>query len=168
VSPLVRAGLLLVVVAAAVAAYQWWYSAERQIRRVLVSVEEGFTHAAPTSGLGAVSAAAALQPYFSENVVIDPGRPFGAVQGREAVLAAAARLRSSTPAFRVEFVDVQIGLAPDNLSASIDCTAMATLQDRAGQESVDAREVIITMHVQDGRWVITHARAVEVLEPVTP
>jgi hypothetical protein len=42
------------------------------------------------------------------------------------------------------------------------------VQDRAGQETVDAREVIITMHVQDGRWVITRARAVDVLEPVTP
>jgi hypothetical protein len=168
VSPLARAGLLVVVAAAAVAAYLWWYSAERQIRRVLVSVEEGFTHTGPSGGLGAVSAAAALHPYFSEHVVIDAGRPLAAVQGRDAVLAAAARLRSTTPAFRVEFVDVQIDLAEDALSASIDCTAMATLQDRAGQESVDAREVIITMHVQDGRWVITHARTVEVLEPVTP
>lgn len=167
-SPLVRAGLLVLAVAAAVAGYTWWYGTERQIRRVLVSVEEGFTHAAPSAGLGAVSTAAALQPHFSEDVVIEPGRPFGAVQGRDAVLAAAARVRSTTPAFRVEFVDVQIDLTPDDQSASIDCTAMATLQDRAGQESVDAREVIITMHVQDGRWVITHVRAVEVLEPVTP
>ena len=61
-----------------------------------------------------------------------------------------------------------IDLAPDNLSATVGCTAMATVRDRAGQETVDAREVIITMHAQDGRWVITGARAVEVLEPVTP
>ncbi len=167
-SSVARLVLGAVVVGAAAAGYFWWYSPERQIRRVLASVEEGFTHGEPTTALGAVSAPSALQPYFSADVAIETGRPLGVVQGRDAVMAAATRLRSSTPAFRLEFVDVQIDLASDNLSASINCTAMATLQDRAGQESVDAREAIITMHVQDGRWVITRARAVEVLEPLTP
>jgi hypothetical protein len=157
-----------VTVAAAAAAYFWWYGPERQIRRALASVAEGLSHDAPASGLAAVSAAAALQPFFAVDVTVDPGRPFGAVSGRDAVLAAAARVRSTAPALRVEFVDVRIELAPDNLSASIDCTAMATLHDRAGQESVDAREVMMTMTVQDGRWVITRARAVDILEPLTP
>jgi hypothetical protein len=160
--------LMALVVAASVGAYLWWFSPERQIRRVLAGVAEGFTHDAPATGLSAVSAAAGLQPYFAADVTIEPGPPFGVVRGRDSVLAAAARLRSSTPAFRVEFVDVQINLSSDAQSAAVGCTAMATLQDRAGQETVDAREVMITMNMVDGRWVITRARGVEVLEPVTP
>jgi hypothetical protein len=159
---------LLVLAAGVVAGYLWWNSEERQIRRVLAAVEDGFTFQGSASGLGTLSAAAGVQPYFAPEVVIEPGRPFPSLEGLDAVLAATARLRSSVPSLRVEFVDVQIDLAEDSRSADVNCTAIATVRDRAGQESVDAREVLITMRVVDGRWVIAHARALEVLEPITP
>jgi hypothetical protein len=168
VTTIARAVLLAAGIAAAVAGYLWWYSPERQIRRVLDAVAQGFSHEAPVTGLAAVASASAIQPYFSPGVTVEPGRPFGAITGRDAVIAAAARVHSSTPAVQVQFEDVSITIAPDERSATVDCTAMAAVQDRAGQETVDAREVIITMHLQDGRWVITRARAVDVLEPVTP
>ncbi len=163
-----RVGVIVLVIGASIAGYRWWTSPERRIRRVLDGVAEGFSHDAPATALGAVAAVAALQPYLAPEVTVEPGRPLGVVTGRDAVLATAARLRSSTPSMRIEFVDVQINVGADNQSAEVDCTAMATLQDRAGQESVDAREVIITMNTLDGRWVITRARAIEVLEPLIP
>lgn len=168
VSNAVRLVLVAVVLVAAVVGYRWWTSPERQVRRVLAGVADGLSHDAPASGLGAVAAASALQEYFSPDVTIESMRPTAAINGRDALLATAARLRSTMPSLRVEFVDLQITVGTDQQSGDVNCTAMATLQDRAGQETVDAREVIITMRVVDGRWVITRARAVEVLEPLTP
>jgi hypothetical protein len=168
VTKLARLGVVALIVAGLVVGYRWWTSPERQIRRVLSGVAEGFSHDAPETGLGAVAAASALQQYFSADVTLESARPAALVKGRDSVLATAARLRSTVPSMRVEFVDVQIAVAADTRSADVDCTAMATVHDRAGQESVDAREVIITMQIVDGRWVITRARAIEVLEPLTP
>jgi hypothetical protein len=168
VNVFVRVGLAALAAVAFVIGYQWWYSPERQIRRVLDGVAEGLSHDAPHTGLAAASSASGLNTYFSPDVTVEPGRPFGTLHGRDTVLAAAARVLSATPFLRIEFEDVQITLGADDRSATVDCTAMATLQDRAGQESVDAREVIITMQLVDGRWVITHAQSIEVLEPLTP
>jgi hypothetical protein len=168
VSPLARVGLVVIVAAAAIGGYMWWSSPERQIRRVLAGVAEGFSHTGATTPLGAASAAADLQAYFAPDVRIDSGRPFGTLTGRDRVIGAAARLRTSTPAFRIELVDVQVTVGDDAESAGVDCTAVATLQDGAGQDTVDARELVMTLALVDGRWVITHASALDVLEPVTP
>ena len=162
-----RIALAILVVVAVGGAYLWWSSPERQIRRVLSDIAEALSYDAPATALGAASSAASLQPYFAPDVTIEPGEPYGRVKGRDAVLAAAARLRSRAAAFRVEFVDLQVSLAADKRSARIDCTATATVQDGPGQESMDAREIMMTMNTMDGRWVITWARAVDVLEPVT-
>ena len=79
----VRVGLLAALIGAAAAGYFWWYGAERQIRRVLDSVAQGFSHDSPATGLAAVSRASALQPYFSADITIEPGRPFGVIRGRD-------------------------------------------------------------------------------------
>jgi SnoaL-like domain len=160
--------LIALVLVGSLLAYRWWTSPERQIRRVLAGVAGGLSHDTPTSALGAAAAASALQSYFAPDVTVELTRPTTVLKGRDHVLATAVRLRAFMPAMRVEFVDQQITVAADNQSADVDCTAMATLQDRAGQESVDAREVIISLRNVDGRWVISHGRAVEVLEPLTP
>jgi hypothetical protein len=167
VSRFARSGLAILLLVASVGGYLWWSSPERQIRRVLGGVAELLSHDAPATPLDAISTVSALQPYFAPAVTIEPGEPFEPVNGRDAVMAAVAQLRSRTAASRIEFLDLQIRVAGDNRSASVDCTAMATLQDRAGQESIDAREVMVTMNVVNGRWVITWVRAVDVLEPVT-
>jgi hypothetical protein len=168
VTGFVRIGLMLLGAAGFGAAYLWWSSPEREIRRVLDSVAEALSHDTPTSGLTAVSKVSSLQQYFSSDVTIEAGRPFPTVNGRDAVLAAAARLLSVAPALRVAFEDVQIDVADDEESAAVGCTAIGTQQDRAGQETVDARELRITMRLVDGEWVIAHARAIDVLEPVRP
>jgi hypothetical protein len=159
--------ILAIVVGAGIAAYAWWTAPERQIRRVLANIAEHVSHDRPLQGLAAASAAAGLQRHFAADVVIEAGRPFGLMKGRDAVTAAAARILMAMPAMRLEFVDTTISVAPDGQSATVDCTAMATIRDRAGQESVDAREVVMTMSLADGSWVIHMVKTVDVLEPVS-
>lgn len=162
-----RLAAVVAVIGASIVAYLWWNGPERQIRRVLAHVSAAITHDKPQQGLSAVSVAAGLQEHFAVDVVVDPGRPFSPVTGRDAVMAAAARIVTTVPALEVEFVDTQIDIGGDGRSAEVTCTAVARLRDASGKESVDAREMVIVMNVVDGRWVIATARAVDVLEPVT-
>ena len=159
--------ILAIVLAAGIAAYAWWTGPERQIRRVLASIAERVSHDGPLQGVAAASAAAGLHGHFAADVVIEAGRPFGPMKGRDAVTAAAARILMVTPALRLEFVDTTISVAPDGQSATVDCTAMATIKDRTGQESVDAREVMMIWALVDGNWVIRTVKTVDVLEPVS-
>ena len=165
-SPLARIVLIVVLAAAAVGAYRWWNSPERQIHRVLAGLAEDLSHDQPATGVGAVTAVAGLQQYFAVDVVVEPGGSVPPLTGRDAVLGAAARLYAAVPSLQVEFVDVRIDLGTTGTNATVDCTASARVSDRGGQPSVDAREVIMTLRVIDGRWVIDSARAVQVLEPV--
>jgi hypothetical protein len=167
VTPAARIASVIVGIATAAGAYVWWNSPERQIRRVLANVADVMSHDAPVRGLAAAAAAAGLQDSLAADVVIEAGRPFGALRGRDAVVSAAARIFIVTPSMRLEFVDTKVAVAADGRSATIDCSAVATITDRAGQESVDAREVMMTMNRVNGTWVISSAKALDVLEPVS-
>lgn len=158
---------LIVVVATAVGAYVWWNSPERQIRRVLADVADAMSHDAPVRGLAAAAAAAELQDSLAADVVVETGRPFGALKGRDAVVSAATRILMVTPSMRLEFVDTKVAVAADGRSATVDCSAVATMTDRTGQQSVDAHEVMMTMNRVNGAWVISSAKALDVLEPVS-
>lgn len=162
-----RGVLVVVIVAAGVAAYRWWNSPEHQIRRALDGISSRLSHDEPVTGLAAVAAAAGLQEHFSREVVIEPGRPFQPLAGRDAVVAAAARLVTATPAARVEFVDLRITIGADGGAARVGGSVVATFHDRAGQRTVDTRELTMTLRRIEGRWVVERAAAVDVLEPVT-
>lgn len=163
----IRIVALLIVVGLVAGVWRWWNSPERQIQRALDGIAAALSHDEPATGLAAVSSAANLQEYLSEDAVIDGGSRTGAVSGRTAVVSAAARAIAAAPALRVEFVDVRIALDPGGQSATVDCTVSAAVQDRAGQETVDAREVMLTMNRVEGRWVVSRATVVQVLEPIS-
>lgn len=165
--PVARIAVPLVLVVASAGAYLWWNSPERQIQRTLNGLADALSHDPPATSLSAISAASAIREYFAADVVIEAGAPFSALRGRDAVLGAAARLHAAVPALLVEFVDVRIALGPDRTDATVDCTATATISNRGGQQTVDARELILTMTRVDGRWVIESAKLVEVLEPIS-
>ncbi len=158
---------IVAIVLALVVAYRWWNSPERQIRRVLDAVAEDLSHDEPVTGLAAVAGAAALQQRFTNDVVVDAGTPFPPIEGRDAVVAAAARLRVATPTLRVEFADVAVTVDTSGTQATVECTVTATGVDRAGQSNVDGREVILVFRVVDGQWMMARATAQRVLEPVT-
>jgi hypothetical protein len=154
-------GLLLVGMAG-----WWWTGPERQIRRVLAEVAEAIgEEAAPRDGAG-IGAAAALHRHLAADVVVEPGPPFDALVGREAVLALAIRVRRSSGVARVRFEDVRVTILPGGRAADVSATAIATSAGPAGDRPTDARELAMTMTLTDRRWVITSARAVPVMEPL--
>jgi hypothetical protein len=167
VNSLARIAIALLLAAAIAGGYRWWNGPERQIRRVLIDVARAVSHEAPQQGLAGVAALAALQDQLAEDVVIEPGQPFGPIEGRDAAMMAAAKIRSGTPAINLEFIDTKVSVAADGVNATVDTTLKAGLQDRAGQSSLDARELLVVLLNRNGRWVIRSVRAVNVLEPIT-
>ena len=164
-----RLALCCVLVGAPSSGCGWWNSPERQIRRALDEIAERLTHDKPLTTLAAAAAAAGLQQSLSPDIVVEADTPVLALTGRDAVVGAANRLIASTPALRVRFVDVKVALrsAEAGDRADVTCNVTAATEDRAGQESRDARELNLIMRRMNGRWVIERMKAVSVLEPVS-
>jgi ketosteroid isomerase-like protein len=167
VSVRLRAIVAAALVLAAIGGWRWWNAPERQVERLLDGIAEGLSHDRPVTGVATIAAAARLQQYFSPAVVVEVGQPFSQLSGRDAVVSAAARLIAATPALRVEFVDVEIELAAGGDTATVRCGVTATLDDRAGQQTVDARELTLALREAGGRWVVERVASVNILEPVT-
>lgn len=161
-----RVVVVVIGLATAFGVYRWWNGPERQIRRVLDQLAETVSHETPVTGLQAVTRATRLRELTAPNVVATPGRPFGPIEGRDALMAAAARLISATAGLDVEFVDVNIAVGPARDTATVDLTAKTTVRDR-GQETVDAREVMIEFAYLEGRWVMIRAHSIEALERIS-
>ncbi len=154
----------------AVAAWAAWQrifpSDEAQIRAALNRVAAAMTDTVEEKPLSALTRAAALSEEFARDVSVDAGSPFSRIEGREALLATAARLRGMVPELDVRFVDVDVNVDEARTEARVTTTAEARFL-RAGGDAreVDARELDIGLGRRDGRWVITSVRLVDVLEP---
>jgi ketosteroid isomerase-like protein len=166
VRPAAALGVAIVLAIAAYGAWRWWDSPERKIRRTLAQLADVLTHDRPAAGLAAVTAAAAVRSYVTEDVVVDAGGRWPSLNGRDAVVAAAARLRTAAPALEVEFSDVRIELG-GNDTAAVRCTATAHAVNSAGERTTDAREILLRMRQREGRWLIERAQAVQVMEPLS-
>lgn len=163
---LVRLTALAIVLMAAVGGWRWWSGPERQIRRLLDDVAACLGSDDGQRGLEGMAAAATLGQYLSADVTIEPGQPFPAIEGRDAAVATCAALHRAAPGMRVSFTDVRIGLAPGGGSATVDATVTATAPDKTGTPQVDAREVLLTVIEADGRWIVSRASAVPVIERI--
>ena len=157
------AAVLLIVAGAGFAVYRWWSGPEGQIRRVLDEISEALGHDAPVTPLQTASRAAALRDLVASDIVISPGQPFSPIHGRDAVIGMAARISAGAESFEIEFVDVNITVASSGTSAMVDLTVKVTAHNR-GQETVDAREVMMEFAYVDGQWVVKNAEAIPVLE----
>jgi hypothetical protein len=160
-----RAVFLCMLAAGAASACSWWDSPERQIHRVLDAIAARLSHDAPVAELAAAAAATGLQEHLSADVAVEAGAPFPVLAGRDAAIAAAARLIAGTRSLRVEFVDVRATIT--GASADVVCNVTTAVRDRAGQETQDARELNVGMRQMEGRWVVERVKALNVLEPVS-
>lgn len=147
-------------VALAVGGYAFWPgSDERQIKRALASLAADFNETA-SDGLGAVARAAQLGSYFSEDVVVDLGT--AQIEGRDKLIAVAARLQPRTAAFRVTLDDV--GVEPSGTEGQADVTLTVSFINRstvADEPSTNPREFVLRMIKGGGRWRIARATAVD-------
>lgn len=162
------ARLTIIVAIAAGAWFGWaWLfpSDERQIRAVLERIAEGVSAMDDEqgSGLDAMARLAALQDEFAPTATIDAAPPFDRVNGRQALIAAALRVRGATGQLEIEFADVTIDVAADRQTATAAVTAEAQFDAPDGGRTLDARELAMTFTRLDDRWVIATVVLMETL-----
>lgn len=168
-----RGAAIVVAAALAAAGYAYWYSDERQIVRLLQAVAASASQDEPL-GMPGMARVAGLRTLLAPDISIDPGPPApGPIVGAAEVIAAVTRVRSAFPVVHVTFVDVQVAVGRDEAgagagagTATVHATLRVQTRTAAGDESVDARELVLSVHQRDGRWVIAAVKTVPVLERV--
>lgn len=157
--------LVLVVVAAAAIWLGWRWLVpddEAQINAVLERIADGIGSGAAEGEVGRLARAASIRTALAPDVVVDAGPPFQRLQGRDAIIGAAARTSATVRNLDIRFPDVSIVVAPDRRSASAVVTAEARFDDGA-RRGLDARELDIAFTRLDGAWVVSGVTLVQPL-----
>jgi hypothetical protein len=115
-------------------------------------------------GLGAVSHAADVGSYFTDDVVIDLGGGTSPIQGRTMLVGMAARLQPRLAVYRLSLDDINVELDEPESTAQVQLTASFTTRSAAtGQDSLDAREFSLIMRSERGTWRIARVTSVDTL-----
>jgi hypothetical protein len=160
-----RAVLVVVVLIGLWAGWRWLFPGdEAQIRAVLERIAEGVGGGGEGGGgVEALARAASLRNEFAPDVIVNAGPPFQRINGREAIIGAAARLNSATRNLELRFPDATVDVAADRQTATAVVTAEARFDQPGGGRGLDARELEVTFRRLDDRWVIS---AVTLIEPL--
>lgn len=158
--------VIAVLVGAVYFGWRWMFpDDEAQIRGVLVSIADGLeTEGGDASSVQGLARVAALQNEFAPDAIIVAGPPFQRLTGRQAIVAAAARVRVAVRNLEIDFPEIAISVAGDRQTATALVTAEAHFADAAASRGLNARDFEVAFARLDGRWVVTSATLIEPLE----
>ena len=153
-----------VVALAAVALFVWsrWGSDDERVIRERIEALRSEVNR-PADGLAAISRAANIGSYFTEDVVVDLGKGAAPIRGRMTIMGMAERLQPRTAAFRLEFDDVGVEMTRGAATADVTLTASFIRGSQTGEESRDAREFALGLTKAGGTWRIAQVTAIDVL-----
>lgn len=158
-----RSRAVLLVAAAIVAFWAWrawWPTDAQQIMRRLQAFASDFNDST-TDGLGTVARAAKIGTYFTDDIIVDLGKGTPPIQGRETLMGMTARLQPRTAAFTLELLDINVDMRSES-TAEVNLTAAFRRRSLAtGEESIDARELLLTMVKVNGEWRASLVKTVE-------
>jgi hypothetical protein len=136
---------------------------ETIIRKQLAQLARAASFPGNESPLAAAHHAATLAGFFSVNaeVILNvPGEGAHTFTGREEIQQAALFARSHLRALTVEFLDADVTVAPDRLSATVDLTARV----RSPREpDFYVQEMRFLLKQINGEWRIVRAETVKTL-----
>jgi hypothetical protein len=147
--------------------WRWMFpSDEAQIRAALDRLARAVGTQAEDTTLAAIGRLAALSEDLAPDIRVDARAPLAPIDGRDALVAAVARVRGSVHDLEVRFVDVEVRVDDGQSTARVSATAEARFVRLAGQRpELDARELDIGFGRRDDRWVVTSIAVVDVLIP---
>ena len=119
----------------------------------------------PVDGQGPELRSQQIGAFFAEDVDVDLGQGAAPIRGRDTVVGMAERLQPRTAAFRLQFEDVSVAMAPGGEAADVHLTAAFIKRSiGADDQSLDAREFTIGMRRVGADWQIARVRAINTLE----
>jgi hypothetical protein len=117
-----------------------------------------------TEGVEDLAGIARLQEEFTVGAVVDAGPPFDRLEGRQPIVATAARVRAAIPRLELRFPETAIAFDDDRQSATAAVVAEARFDRRDGTTGFEARELEIRFVRDDGRWKISAVTLVQPLQ----
>lgn len=114
-------------------------------------------------GAAQFAALADLRNQLADDVTVEAAQRALLVEGRDQVLALAARFASAPTRPALSFVDVTVSLGADGATAAVSATAEFSETTAAGQQAFDAQQVELVWVKPGGTWVLRSARAIDVL-----
>lgn len=159
-----RPAVAVALTALALAAGYLWLAPsaeERAIRGRLEDLAATF-NAGSTDGLGALTHAARLGGFFTEDIVVELGRASMPIEGRETLMGMAARLQPRTAEFSVAFQDVTIEVLGE-AHADVSLTAVIRHSTATPRETIDAREFAVQLRKVGRLWHVSRAAAIDTL-----
>jgi ketosteroid isomerase-like protein len=139
---------------------------EKIIRKQLAAVAEVASFAGNEGPLSKASNAAKLAGYVSVNTQVTfdaPGHGQQILSGRDEIQQFALGVRSTLGSLAVEFLDVNVTLAADKQSATVDLTARVKV---GGESSSYVQEMKFVLKKMDGQWLIVRVETVKTLSRV--
>ena len=159
-----RLALVLALAGLGYVLYSWyWPSDEGRIRDALDDLAATVSEPGG-DGLGQMARAARLGGFFAQDVVVDLGRPYTRIEGRDTIMALAAKVQVPGEGMDVRFVDVTVEVAPGGADAVVHLTATVASRGRPLENSLDAKELEMTWRKVDDTWLIARVTGVDTLE----
>ena len=147
-------------VAAAVLGWWWLFpSEESRIRQRLDALVDDTNEAG--GDVAGLASAARVSTYFTEDVTIEPPGGAQPLQGRQIILSIASRLKTATGTTTAAVRDVDVSVAPEKTSATVNLTAVVTRNEGTPDATVDAHSFALTLRKVNDTWLIAHVRSVE-------
>ena len=144
--------------------YSWdWPSDEGRIRDALDDLAATVSEPGG-DGLGQMARAARLGGFFAQDVVVDLGGPYSRLEGRDTIMALAAKTQVPGEGLDVRFVDVSVDVAPGGADAVVHLTATVASRGRPFENGLDAKELEMAWRKVDDTWVIARVTGVDTLE----
>jgi hypothetical protein len=162
-----RAVIVALLLVGAFFAWQWLFpSPERVIRKRLAEVAQVASFTSREGPLAQLANSQKLTTYFSSDVVVTvdvPGRSPQTFSGRDTLLQGAMGARSVVGSLSVEFLDMNVALGADKLSAVVNLTAK-------GKTPTDllVQELKVMLQKIDGVWLIIRVETVKTLSGLSP
>ena len=161
---LVRAFLLLVLAALGIWGWRVWFPGPEQIIRKelnqLAQLASVAPHEAPLKKLATAQQLAAFFTKDTQISVDIPGRSTFTINGRDEVRDNALGSRALGSSFTVEFIDVNITVAPDRQTAVVRLTAKANIP---GDTVPQVQELKLDFKQVDKDWLINRVETVRTL-----
>jgi hypothetical protein len=160
--------LRLALIAFAIAAGAWLWtvcfpSPEKAIRAQLAHLARDASFDSGEGTLAVLNKAEKLAGFFSTNVEVNldvPGRFQHSFDNRDEITQAAAAAHTAVGGLKVEFLDADVAVGADKLSATADLTVKA---QAAGDRDFIVQEMKFTFQKIGGDWLITHVETVRTL-----
>ena len=136
---------------------------EQVIRKELLQVAATASITPNESPLTKLAKAQHLASFFTTDADVSveiPNRPQQSFNGRDEIQQAALGARALLNSLKVHFLDIDVTIAPDKLSATVHLTATA---DLPGEKLPEVEELEMRFKKIERDWLISHVETVKTL-----